>query len=169
MHKQNRNHVYQTHPDIWIHRECDKHAQDRTSSSYTSPQHREGVDKKKCTPSVDAICNWFLMGKEKSILSTGVVLCISSTVCGRPCAQESTLTDSTLCECRHECTCVLLVSFCFGRFFPFYWAFCLFSFSLFCLTFRVGRVSKHVWSWIGREVGVPERNRWRGNNMIKIC
>lgn len=50
-----------------------------TGSNKISPWHREGQEDKRPTPNQAILCNWYLLGKEKTVFSDGIIRYINYT------------------------------------------------------------------------------------------
>lgn len=68
----------------WTQRHGDRIHKTCTDSKHTKSDHGKGGMNTKSYPNQEVICNWYLLGKGKSIFYNGKSLSISTTLQSRP-------------------------------------------------------------------------------------
>lgn len=152
-----------SHPDTtgrmytWTYRDCESRHKTCTGSNQTQSQHWEGRQTQGPTPNQEAICDWHLLGKGKSVFSNGVYWV----------QHRYSRAGSVPRSVRQHRMNTMVLMRAFGFVFVlFYFLFFVLLFLLWFLFFLFSRERKKSWSWVDREVG----RIWEelvGKNMIK--
>lgn len=94
-----------------------------TGSNKISSWHREGQEDKRPTPNQAILCNWYLLGKDKTVFSDGITRYINYTAeqVTRPGVADLHKLDSLFffCMCILWLWCFLCLNLCFYPFFFF--------------------------------------------------
>lgn len=122
-----------------------------TSSNQISSRHREQQVDTSPAPNQAVLCNWYLLGEEKSVFSDGITRYINYTPEQVACPGVA---DLHKLDSMFSSVCVY---FCYGVFFVWTSAFICFFF-FFERKNMMGREVSRIWEELGKRKGYDKKN-----------